>query len=327
MNNRRTFLKQGLLLSGILAIPGTVAKAMGSLQYPSGKGSTSKPVVISTWRHGLAANEAVWQVLTRNGRVLDAVEAGVKIPEADPKVMSVGYGGLPDRDGKVTLDACIMDEQGNCGSVAFLEHIMHPISVARKVMENTPHVMIVGEGALNFALANGFQKTNLLTEEAKKAWKDWLKNSKYSPDLNDHDTIGLLAIDKNGNLSGACTTSGLAWKYHGRVGDSPIIGAGLFVDNEVGAASATGKGEAVIKIAGSHLVVELMRNGKSPAEACKIAVERIAQKQKDYKDFQVGFIALNKQGEYGAYSLQTGFEYALYLNNKNELIKSESYIN
>jgi N4-(beta-N-acetylglucosaminyl)-L-asparaginase len=326
MSNRRTFIKEGLLVSGILAIPGGVVKAMKTIGIPSEEGTVNKPVVISTWRHGLPANEAAWQILSNNGRALDAVEAGVKIPEADPKVMSVGYGGLPDRDGKVTLDACIMDEQGNCGSVAFLEHIMHPISVARLVMEKTPHVMIVGEGALKFAVANGFQKTNLLTEEAKNTWKEWLKTSKYSPDLNDHDTIGLLAIDHNGDLSGACTTSGLAWKYHGRVGDSPIIGAGLFVDNEVGAASATGKGEAVIKIAGSHLVVELMRNGKSPGEACKIAVERIVQKQKDYKDFQVGFIALNKQGEYGAYSLQSGFEYALYMNNKNELFKAESYI-
>jgi isoaspartyl peptidase/L-asparaginase-like protein (Ntn-hydrolase superfamily) len=325
MSNRRTFIKTGLVISGMAAIPASVVKAIESVSLPTNT-LQNKPVVISTWRHGLAANEAAWQVLSNNGKSLDAVEAGVKIPEADPKVMSVGYGGLPDRDGKVTLDACIMDENGNCGSVAFLEHIMHPISVARMVMEKTPHVMIVGQGALKFALANGFQKTNLLTPEAKKAWMEWLKTSKYSPDLDDHDTIGLLAIDKEGNLSGACTTSGLAWKYHGRVGDSPIIGAGLFVDNEVGAASATGKGEAVIKIAGSHLVVELMRNGKSPGEACKIAVERIASKQKDYKEFQVGFIALNKQGEYGAYSLQSGFEYALYVNNKNELFKAESFL-
>ena len=326
MSNRRTFIKEGLLVSGILMVPGTIVKAFETIGSPSKNEKVNKPIVISTWRHGLPANEAAWQILINNGRSLDAVEAGVKIPEADTKVMSVGYGGLPDRDGKVTLDACIMDEQGNCGSVAFLEHIMHPISVARMVMEKTPHIMIVVDGALKFALANGFQKMNLLTEEAKKALKDWLKNSKYSPDLSYHDTIGLLAIDNNGNLSGACTTSGLAWKYHCRVGDSPIIGAWLFVDNEVGAASATCKGEAVIKIAGTHLIVELIRNGKTPGEACKIAVERIVQKQKDYRDFQVGFIALNKQGEYGAYSLQSCFEYALYRNNKNELFKSESYI-
>ena len=326
MSSRRRFVKEGLIVSGMLAIPGGIVKAMQTIGTTSEIGQINKPVIISTWRHGLPANEAAWQILSRNGKALDAVEAGVKIPEADPKVMSVGYGGLPDRDGKVTLDACIMDQDGNCGSVAFLENIMHPISVARMVMEKTPHVMIVGEGALKFALANGFKKINLLTPESKKAWQDWMINSKYKPDLNDHDTIGLLALDKDGNLSGACTTSGLAWKYHGRVGDSPIIGAGLFVDNEVGAAAATGKGEAVIKIAGSHLIVELMRNGTSPKDACKIAVERIVNKQKDYKDFQVGFIALNKQGESGAYSLQSGFEYALYTNNKNELLKSDSFI-
>lgn len=326
MSSRRTFVKEGLIVSGMLAIPGGIVKAMQTIVTTSETGQINKPVIISTWRHGLPANEAAWQILSRNGKALDAVEAGVKIPEADPKVMSVGYGGLPDRDGKVTLDACIMDQDGNCGSVAFLENIMHPISVARMVMEKTPHVMIVGEGALKFALANGFKKINLLTPESKKAWQDWMINTKYKPDLNDHDTIGLLALDKDGNLSGACTTSGLAWKYHGRVGDSPIIGAGLFVDNEVGAAAATGKGEAVIKIAGSHLIVELMRNGTSPKDACKIAVERIVNKQKDYKDFQVGFIALNKQGESGAYSLQSGFEYALYMNNKNELLKSDSFI-
>jgi len=289
-----------------------------------------KPIVISTWEHGLAANKAAWEVLSKNGRALDAVEMGVKVPEADPKITSVGYGGFPDRDGRVTLDACIMDENSNCGSVAFLEHIMHPISVARMVMEKTPHVMLVGEGALSFALANGFKKENLLTPEAEKEWKKWLKDAKYEPIINfenNHDTIGMLALDASGNLSGACTTSGMAWKMHGRVGDSPIIGAGLYVDNEIGAACATGVGEAVIRTVGSHMVVELMRQGKSPEKACKAAVERIMQRFKGFEKIQVGFLALNKKGEYGAYCIQKGFNYAVYSEKiKNQLFDGKSTI-
>lgn len=290
----------------------------------------NKPIVISTWEHGLDANKAAWEVLSKNGRALDAVELGVKVPEADPKITTVGYGGFPDRDGRVTLDACIMDEKSNCGSVAFLEHIMHPISVARMVMEKTPHVMLVGEGALSFALANGFKKENLLTPEAEKEWKKWLKDAKYEPIINfenNHDTIGMLALDASGNLSGACTTSGMAWKMHGRVGDSPIIGAGLYVDNEIGAACATGVGEAVIRTVGSHMVVELMRQGKSPEKACKAAVERIMQRFKGFEKIQVGFLALNKKGEYGAYCIQKGFNYAVYSEKvKNQLFDGKSAI-
>ncbi len=285
----------------------------------------NKPVVISTWDFGIRANAKAWEVLSNNGRALDAVEKGVMIIEADPEITSVGYGGLPDRDGYVTLDASIMDENGNAGAVAFLQNIMHPVSVARMVMEKTPHVMIVGDGALQFALANGFRKKNLLTKESKEAWQKWLKENNYKPviDKKNHDTIGMLALDNNGNLSGTCTTSGLAFKYHGRVADSAIVGAGLFVDNEVGAATATGLGESVIKIAGSHLIVELMRNGKSPQEACEAAINRIIDKQKNYKDFQVAFIALNKRGEAGAHAIHKGFQYALYMNNENKLIDSD----
>ncbi|MBI5324198.1 MAG: N(4)-(beta-N-acetylglucosaminyl)-L-asparaginase [Ignavibacteriae bacterium] len=334
MIDRREFLKK----SGLAAI-GTVAAFSKSgsalLQEETADLGKSKlkeesiPVVISTWKHGIAANEASWKILSNNGTALDAVEQGVRVPEADPDVQSVGYGGLPDRDGYVTLDACIMDEKGNCGSVAYLQNIMHPISVARMVMEKTPHIMLVGDGALQFALANGFKKENLLTKKSKEAWLKWKKESNYSSHkLKGHDTIGLLAIDKAGNLSGACTTSGLAWKYHGRVGDSPLIGAGMYVDNEIGAAAATGKGEAVIKISGSFLVVELMRNGKSPQEACEIAVNRIVKKQPEYIDkyFQVGFIALDKQGRYGAYSVKNGFQFALYRNNMNQLLDSKFFI-
>lgn len=279
---------------------------------------TVKPIVISTWRFGLEANAEAWKILSTNGRALDAVEAGVKVPEADPNERSVGMGGRPDRDGRVTLDACIMDENMNIGSVACLEHVVHPISVARAVMEKTPHVMLVGEGALQFALAQGFKKEKLLTAESEAEWKEWLKKSEYKPQANieNHDTIGMIAMDRNGNLSGACTTSGMAFKMHGRVGDSPIIGAGLYVDNEVGAATATGHGEEVIRIAGCHAVVELMRQGLAPEAACKAAVERIIgnakKRNKPLSELQIGFIAINKKGEHGAFCLQKGFNYAVY---------------
>ncbi len=288
-----------------------------------------KPIVISTWNHGLEANKVAWEELKRGNTSLDAVEKGVMTAEADPKVMSVGYGGYPDREGKVTLDACIMNHESRCGSVAFLQDIVHPISVARKVMENTPHIMLVGKGAKQFALEQGFKEQNLLTPEAEKAYKEWLKKSEYKPVINieNHDTISMLALDEKCNLSGACTTSGAAWKLHGRVGDSPIIGAGLFLDNEVGGAAATGLGEAVIRTSGSAMVVELMRQGKSPYEACKEITERIYKLHKNQPEFdylQVGFIALNKYGEYGAYCLRSGFNYAVCDNiDGNRLIDAK----
>ena len=291
-----------------------------------------KPIVLSTWKNGVAANEAAWQILGKGGRALDAVESGVRVNEADPNDQSVGYGGRPDREGKVTLDACIMDEFSNIGAVACLEHIKHPITVARAVMEKTPHVMLVGQGALDFALAQGHKKENLLTEASEKSWREWLKTSQYKPiaNIENHDTIGMIAMDENGNLSGACTTSGMANKMHGRVGDSPIIGAGLFVDNEIGAATATGHGEEVIRIVGCHLVVELMRQGKSPQKACEEAVARIVKltknRNKNLKDIQVGFIALNKKGEYGAYCIQSGFNYAVNDTSGNKLVDADYFL-
>ena len=271
-----------------------------------------KPIVISTWNHGLAANKAAWEILGNGGKAIDAVEAGVRVTEADPKVSSVGYGGWPDRDGNVTLDACIMDETGNAGSVAFLQNIMHPISVARKVMDETPHVMLVGKGAQQFAIEKGFKEENLLTDGAKKAWENWLVKAEYKPVINieNHDTIGMLALDNNGDVAGACTTSGAAFKMHGRVGDSPLIGAGLYVDNEIGGAVATGLGEEIIKISGAHLIVELMRQGRTPDEACKEAVERNARKYRGTDIPQVAFLALNKEGVYGSYCMHKGFNFA-----------------
>ncbi len=303
----------------------------------------NKAIVVSTWDFGKTANVGAWEVLSKGGRAVDAVEAGVKIPEADPTIQTIGLGGLPDREGHVTLDACIMDENYNCGSVMCMENIVHAISVARLVMEKTPHVILVGEGAELFAVANGFKRENLLTEKSKKDYEEWLKTSKYKPQMNienklyspkndpmpggkdNHDTIGMIAMDANGNLGGACTTSGMAYKMHGRVGDSPVIGAGLYVDNEVGAATSTGVGEEVIRIVGSHLVVELMRQGMHPEEACKKAVERIIQRNPTKaKEVQVGFLAINKKGEHGAYALQKGFTYAVKSGTEEALYPGKS---
>ncbi|GAA4449027.1 N(4)-(beta-N-acetylglucosaminyl)-L-asparaginase [Nibrella saemangeumensis] len=321
MLNRRRFISLSALAGWM---PSALQSAPASVNNP--ESAAGYPLVISTWKQ-IKANEAAIAVLKKGGRALDAVEAGVRIPEADTSDTSVGYGGLPDRDGRVTLDACIMDEKGNAGSVTFLEHIMHPISVARAVMDKTPHVMLSGEGALQFALAQGFKKQDLLTPHARKEWQEWLKTAQYKPIINieRHDTIGMLAIDSQGNLSGACTTSGLAFKMHGRVGDSPIIGAGLFIDNEIGGAVATGLGEAVMKTCGAFLVVELMRQGRTPQEACLEAARRITSKQ-NYKEFQVGYLAINKKGEHGAYSIQPDFNYTLYQNGRNRVIESASFV-
>lgn len=318
--SRRQFIKKSALIGGIIAL--NSGEKVLSAQ------NSNKALVISTWKFGLNANQKAMELLSSGSSALDAVEKGVMVVESDPEERSVGYGGRPDRDGHVTLDACIMDHQANCGSVMFLEHIKNPIAVARLVMEKTPHVILVGAGALDFALKQGFKKEKLLTAESEKEWREWLKTSNYKPiaNIENHDTIGMLALDQNGNLSGACTTSGMAFKMRGRVGDSPIIGAGLFVDNEVGAATATGVGEEVIRICGTHLVVELMRHGRSPQEACEEAVHRIHKNKGDKaKEIQVGFIAIDKKGNHGAYCLQKGFEYALYKEgNENQLLKGQS---
>ncbi|MEN8122555.1 MAG: N(4)-(beta-N-acetylglucosaminyl)-L-asparaginase [Bacteroidota bacterium] len=322
--SRRNFISKSTFatIGSFLAFNHLNAKEANKLIKTTRK---NKPIVISTWKHGIDANEAAWEILKNKGKAIDAVEKGVMVTEADPENASVGIGGFPDRDGNVTLDACIMDETGNAGSVSFLQHIVHPISVARLVMDKTPHVMLSGIGAFQFAIENGFKKTDLLTDKAKKAWEKWKVKSKYEPIINveNHDTIGMVALDANGDLSGACTTSGMAFKMHGRVGDSPIIGAGMYVDNEVGAAVATGMGELVMKTLGSFLIVEFMRNGMSPQEACEKAIDRIKQKLTDYKNFQIGYLALNKQGEVGAYSIHTGFNYAQYNKKGNRLIDAD----
>lgn len=325
--NRRKFLQKSALTTLGLSLGANVwANNFKFSPFSKPVNSTKNPLVIATWNVPNATHKA-WEMIAQGKSALDAVEKGCNVEEEDPNNSSVGFGGLPDRDGNVTLDACVMDSKGNYGSVVFLQNIVHAISVARKVMEETPHVLLAGKGAEEFAVSQGFKKENLLTESSRKAWEEWKVTSEYKPIINieNHDTIGMLALDQNGDLSGGCTTSGLAYKMKGRVGDSPIIGSGLFVDNEIGAATATGLGEEVLKTVGSFLIVELMRQGKSPYQACKEAVERIMKKQADRKDFQVGYIAVNKSGEFGAYSIHPGFVYTVNQNGKNSLHESESY--
>ncbi len=339
MINRKRFIRS----SAVASFAGLLGKK--SLAFDNAEAVKGRPIVISTWDAGVNANKGAWEILKKGGRALDAVEAGVMVTESEQSCC-VGLGANPDREGYVTLDASIMDEFANCGSVAFLERIKHPISVARRVMEKTPHVLLVGSGAQQFAIAEGFPlEEEKLSEDAEKAYKQWLIKSEYKPVINvenkkstslvpnklangewNHDTIGMIAMDANGNLSGSCTTSGMAFKMRGRVGDSPLIGAGLFVDNEVGACVATGQGEDVIRVAGSHTVVELMRQGLSPEAACKKTIERIIKVKKEKaKDIQVAFIALNKKGETGAFAIQKKFNFAITSNQTNKLIDAKSW--
>ncbi len=290
------------------------------------KPNMNDPLILSTWEHGLPANDVAWKVLQNGGSAMDAAEAGAKVPEADPTSTSVGFGGLPDEQGNVTLDACVMDSDGNAGSVAFLQNIKHPVSVARKVMEETKHVMLVGEGARQFAVSHGFEEIDLLTDKSKMAWEKWKKKRREMMPHETHDTISVLVQDKNGDLAGTCTTSGWAYKMHGRVGDSPIIGAGLFVDNEIGCAAATGLGEEVIKTTGSFLVVELMRQGYDPTAACEEALNRVIKKHNGNLDFQIAYIAIRKDGNIGSACIKDGFEYALLQKGKNNLYKIKGTI-
>jgi len=305
-----------------------------------------KAVVLSTWNSGLPVNKVAWDIIKDGGKSIDAVEqAGIYIENEIS--CCVGLGGNPDRDGFVTLDACIMDHQFNCGSVAFLQKIKNPVAVARKIMDTTPHVMLVGEGAKKFALEHGFpEESGELSPDAAKTYTEWLKKSEYKPVINieknekgpfapsrlpdgnfNHDTMGTICADTFGNLSGMCTTSGMGFKMHGRVGDSPIIGSGLYVDNEIGAATGSGQGEEVIRVCGTHLIVEFMRQGNTPEEACRKTIERIVKiNPVKAKNFQVGFIALNKNGDFGAFSLQPGFNFSVtYANGESEILDAESY--
>lgn len=305
---RRKFIENATLsTAGIAMGTSLLACEEKNTKHAAPSINTVTPIVIATWNVP-NATQAAWEVLEKGGSSLDAIEKGCRVEEADENNQSVGKGGRPDRDGQVTLDACIMNKNGDYGAVVCMQNIVHPISVARKVMEETPHVLMAGKGAEQFAVESGFKTENLLTEKSKKEWLEWRKTSDYKPVINieNHDTIGMLAIDKKGDISGGCTTSGLAYKMAGRVGDSPIIGSGLFIDNQIGGATATGMGEEVLKTVGSFLIVELMRQGYSPQAACEEGIKRIVDKG-DYNDFQVAYIAVNKKGETGFYSIHQGF--------------------
>ena len=312
MQTRRRFLVFSAGLTG--------AAALARAAEPP-----TRYAIVSTWDFGAAANAAAFAKLSAGSSILDAVEAGARVPEADPGNHSVGLGGYPDRDGHVTLDAIIMDDRGNVGAVAALENIVHAVSVARKVMEKTPHTFLVGDGARQFALEQGFPERQLLTPESEAEWRKWLQTSRYKPQANienrnqymqpgsarDHDTIGILARDSSGSLAGACTTSGMAFKLRGRVGDSPQCGAGLFVEAGIGAATSTGVGEEVTRIAGSARVVASMRAGMPPLQACKEAIQHLARlRGPAVRDKQVAFLALSSAGEVGAFALIPGFTYA-----------------
>ncbi len=325
---RRTFLNQSALAS-LACATGSVNALSNPIANPntlSKKIEKKFPICICTWRFE-KANVTAGKLLDQGMPALEAIIAGVSIEEQNLKNTTVGKGGAPDREGNVTLDACVMDHTGNCGSVVCVSTTSHAAALARKVMEDTPHVILAGEGAEEFALIEGFEKENLLTEDSKKAWQEWKKSPEYKPIINieNHDTIGMLAIDKDGNINGACTTSGLAYKMKGRVGDSAIIGSGLFLDNAVGGAVATGMGEEVIKTVGSFLIVELMRNGMSPQEACETAVKRITETNKEYPNFQIAYIAMDKAGNTGSYCIHPGFTMMKYQNGSNENIQSDSF--
>ncbi len=328
MLNRRNFLRLPLLSAPLLLID----KARGQNAPVASRQRVRMPVSVSTWDSGVRANAGAWPVLAARGSALNAVEAAGRAAEAEPSCC-VGLDAFPDRDGIVTLDACIMNGNGDIGGVSYLERIKHPVSVARMVMEKTPHVLLSGKGAQEFALANGMPlESGKLSEDAEKEWKEWLEKSKYKPEINienrpargpaapyffldgspNHDTMGTIAIGADGKLAGMVTTSGMAFKMHGRVGDSPIIGAGLFVDDEVGAATSSGVGEEVIRICGTHTIIEQMRIGRSPEQACREAVRRIVKRNPaKAKEFQVGFVALSRRGEVGAFAIQKGFTYSI----------------
>lgn len=332
---RRHFIKNASLTGVGLAVGSTLTSCDNSNEKKSTSpeeknkmiiDKTKFPIAICTWAF-TSANAKAGEELAKGKPALDAVISGVEIEEENLKNTTVGKGGAPDREGNVTLDACVMNPEGDCGAVVYVNTITNVAALAKKVMEETPHVMLAGEGAEEFGYTQGFEKENLLTEESRLAWEEWKKSPEYKPIINieNHDTIGMLTIDKDGDIAGACTTSGLSYKMKGRIGDSPIIGSGLFLDNEVGGAVATGMGEEVMKTVGSFLIVELMRNGMSPQEACEEAIHRIVTKNDRHKDFQIAYIAINKAGEVGSYCIHEGFTYMKYQNGENVNVKPGFY--
>lgn len=319
--NRRKLLK---LFPAVAAFPAVLTST--SLGCKANVVNKQLSMFVSTWNNKLANDEASRSA--KSGKnVIDALVDGISIVESDINDMSVGKGGRPDRDGDVTLDACIMDHDGEAGGVCFMRSIEHPIQVAKAVMYKTPHVLLAGEGARRFAISNGHPTIDLMTDKSRAEYKEWLKEKKYKPvpNIENHDTIGMLGLH-NGKMGGGCSTSGLAYKLKGRVGDSPIIGAGLYVDGIVGGCTATGMGEVMMKNLSSFLVVEFMRGGDSPQLACEKAIKRITDKMnKDKRDLQVGLLAMNLEGEVGGYSVLPGFLYAKTIDGETSIVECGSY--
>ena len=321
--NRRTVLK---LFPAAVIFPTVLTSSSMLYGCATKERNNIDSIFISTWNNNNANNEAA--KAAENGKnVIDSIVKGISYVESDIEDMSVGKGGRPDRDGDVTLDSCIMNHEGEAGGVCFMQNIEHPIQVAKEVMYNTPHVLLAGEGAMNFAVSKGHKKVNLLTEKSIAAYNEWAKEKEYKPipNIEQHDTIGMLGLHES-KLGGGCSTSGLAYKLKGRVGDSPIIGAGLFVDGEVGGCTTTGMGEIMMKNLSSFLVVEFMRGGDSPQDACEKAIKRITSKMKgDKMSQQVGLLAIDVNGDTGGYSVLPGFTYARTINGKTDIVECPSF--
>ena len=315
--DRRSFFKSVAGTAALAAVEGRPSWA-----------SYASPVFLSTWLHGKPANERAAEVFKGGGSLLDALEKGINVPENDPAVTSVGYGGLPNAEGVVELDAAIMDgTRHRAGSVCSLHMIKNPISVARLVMEKTRHTTLVGEGAFRFALKMGFEPRTLLTPESLKKWQDWKANPQHETfwlTPENHDTIGMVATDGTGHVVSGCSTSGLAWKIPGRVGDSPLAGCGVFADDNVGAASATGDGDLMTNYCTSVSIVHTMARGASPQEACMELLRHMVKTDPKNKDGEVAVIAMNTRGEIGAACMNNRFhlKYALWRNGASQLLES-----
>ena len=287
----------------------------------------TRPLIVSTWPFGKASNDEALRVLTKGGSILDAVEHGIKVTELDTKNRSVGISGSPNAAGVVQQDACIMHGPGHqAGSVAAIEGIIHPISAARRVMEKTPHVMLVGDGARMFAIEEGLKSIDVDSSKLHEAWRKERASKKQAVQKRskgDHDTIALLVLGSDGNIAGGCSTSGWGGKLPGRVGDSPIIGSGLYIDNEVGAAGATGLGENVMRHCASFMVVDFMRQGLHPQEACLRAIHRISRIDPlATEDLAINFVALDTKGRYGAAGTGTGFTYSVTTKSSSVVLQS-----
>lgn len=279
-------------------------------------------IVVSTWEFGYKANQKAWSILKEGGSALNSVVSGVAVAELDPEVRSVGFGGHPNADGIVQVDGAIMDGRNlGYGAVAGLERITTPAAVALQVMEKTEHVMLIGEGAFRFALECGFQEQEMLTPKTRAEWEAWRDRGTGQDTLpaDSHDTIGMVALDACGDLAAACTTSGIAYKRPGRVGDSPLIGSGLYADNEVGAAVATGRGEEIARTCGSFAIINLIREGRSPQEACEAVVKHLVHRVPSSSRHQMAYVAIDKKGNFGAAAARSPFPYAVTTKCENEL--------